>query len=350
MTITKQDFGQTTDGIPATLYTLTNNNGMQVKITNYGGTVTSILAPDKAGSLGEITLGFDNLAQYIKESPYFGCLVGRYANRIAEGKFTLNGVEYVLAQNDVDRHLHGGLVGFDKVVWQAEELSDDNGDALSLTYQSVDGEENYPGTLDVTVVYTLTNDNELKIDYTATTEVDTVLNLTNHTYFNLAGSGDILGHELTLNADSFTPIDSTLIPIGELRSVKGTPLDFTSATVIGDRIEQDDEQLKLASGYDHNWIINESAEPLTLAATVYEPTTGRILKTYTTQPGIQFYTGNFLDGTATGWGGRVYHKRTGFCLETQHFPDSPNQPEFPSTVLKPGETYNQTTVYKFSVK
>lgn len=350
MNIQKQNFGQMADGTQVDIYTLTRDNGLKIKITNYGGTIVSILAPDRNGIFGQVALGFDNLKQYLEQSPYFGCLIGRYANRIAQGKFTLNGVEYTLAQNDVDRHLHGGLVGFDKVVWQAEELSGDDHVGLLLTYQSVDGEENYPGTLDVTVVYTLTDDNELKIDYTATTNADTVLNLTNHTYFNLAGSGDILGHKLHLNADRFTSVDATLIPTGELHSVKGTPLDFTKPTVIGNRIEQDDEQLKIAGGYDHNWVLNGSGDGLTLAAIVAEPSTGRVMDVYTTEPGIQFYSGNLLDGTLTGPGGVVFNKRTGFCLETQHFPDSPNKPEFPTTVLKPGEVYKQITVYQFSVK
>jgi aldose 1-epimerase len=321
---------------------------LQIKITNYGGTVLSILTPDRNGNFDQVTLGFDNLKQYIETSPYFGCLVGRYANRIAKGKFKLNGIEYALAQNNGDNHLHGGQKGFDKVVWQARKFSGKGEMGLALTYQSQDGEENYPGTLDVSVVYTLNNDNALRIEYFATTDQRTVLNLTNHTYFNLAGTGDILGHELTLNADRFTPTDDTLIPTGELRSVTGTPMDFTTAAIIGHRIEQDDEQLCFAGGYDHNWIINESDDTLVLAATVFEPSSGRVLETYTTQPGIQFYSGNFLDGAAAGLGGGVYHKRTGFCLETQHFPDSPNQPHFPSTMLKAGDQYNQTTIYKFS--
>jgi len=310
--------------------------------------VASILTPDRNGNFGQVTLGFDNLKQYIETSPYFGCLIGRYANRIAKGKFTLYGVEYALAQNNGDNHLHGGLKGFDKVVWQGGEFSGNGEVGVALSYQSQDGEENYPGTLDVRVMYTLNNDNALKIEYFATSDRDTVLNLTNHTYFNLAGTGDILEHELTLNAERFTPIDDTLIPTGQLRSVTGSPMDFTTAAIIGDRIEQDDEQLEFAGGYDHNWVINESDDALVLAATVFEPTTGRILETYTTQPGIQFYSGNFLDGSATGHGGIVYQKRTGFCLETQHFPDSPNQPHFPSTMLKPGDQYSQTTIYKFS--
>lgn len=350
MNIQKQNFGQVGDGTRVEIYTLTNDNGLETKLTNYGGTVVSMLAPDRDGSLGQIALGFDNLKQYLEQSPYFGCLVGRYANRISQGRFTLNGVEYVLAQNDADNHLHGGLIGFNKVVWQAREFLGHDNVGLSLTYRSAHDEENYPGTLDVRVVYTLTASNELKIDYTATTDAGTVLNLTNHTYFNLAGSGDILGHELYLNADRFTPVDAMLIPTGELRSVRGTPLDFTKPTVIGNRIEQDHEQLKFAGGYDHNWVLNGSGDGLTLAATVSEPTTGRTMDVYTTEPGIQFYSGNFLDGTLMGPGGVVFNKRAGFCLETQHFPDSPNRSEFPTTVLKPGEVYKQTTVYGFSIR
>lgn len=348
MKIQTGHFGHSADHDKVDLYTLTNNDGLQIKITNYGGTVLSILTPDRNGNFDQVTLGFDNLKQYIETSSYFGCLVGRYANRIAKGKFTLNGIEYALAQNNGDNHLHGGLKGFDKVVWQARKFSGKGELGLTLTYQSQDGEENYPGTLDVRVVYTLNNDNALKIEYFATTDQGTVLNLTNHTYFNLAGTGDILGHELTLNADRFTPTNHTLIPTGELRSVIGTPMDFTTAAIIGHRIEQDDEQLYFAGGYDHNWIINKSDDALVLAATVFEPSSGRVLETYTTQPGIQFYSGNFLDGSAVGPDGRIYHKRTGFCLETQHFPDSPNQPHFPSTMLKPGDQYSQTTIYKFS--
>jgi len=348
MDIQTGHFGHTVDHEKVDLFTLTNNNGLEIKITNYGGTVVSILTPDRNGNFGQVTLGFDNLKQYIETSPYFGCLIGRYANRIAKGKFTLYGVEYALAQNNGDNHLHGGLKGFDKVVWQGGEFSGNGEVGVALSYQSQDGEENYPGTLDVRVMYTLNNDNALKIEYFVTSDRDTVLNLTNHTYFNLAGTGDILEHELTLNAERFTPIDDTLIPTGQLRSVTGSPMDFTTAATVGDRIEQDDEQLNFAGGYDHNWVINESDDALVLAATVFEPTTGRILETYTTQPGIQFYSGNFLDGSATGHGGIVYQKRTGFCLETQHFPDSPNQPHFPSTMLKPGDQYSQTTIYKFS--
>ncbi len=350
MNISKQHFGQTEDDTPVNLYALTNDNGLEIKITNYGGVIVSILAPDRNGKLDDIILGFDDLVGYLANNPYFGCIVGRFANRIAGGKFTLNGVESSLALNDGQNHLHGGMKGFDKVVWQAKDFAGEGEVGLNLTYQSPDGEENYPGTLSVKVVYTLNNDNALRIDYFATTDRDTVLNLTNHTYFNLACRGDILSHEVMLNAGQITPIDQMLIPTGKLQNVTGTPLDFTQATAVGARIEDDDDQLKFAGGYDHNWVINESGEALPLAATVYEPTTGRVLEVYTTQPGIQFYCGNFLDGSVIGKGGTVYHKRTGLCLETQHFPDSPNQPEFPSTILKPGEEYSQTTVYKFSCR
>jgi len=348
MEIKKESFGQTADGTPVHLYTLTNDRGLEVKITNYGGIIVSVITPDRAGKPGDVTLGFDTLAEYVEKSPYFGCITGRFANRIAQGKFTLNGVEYTLPQNNGPNSLHGGLKGFDKVVWSAQEFENDRGVGLTLTYLSPDGEEGYPGNLSVTVVYTLTNDNELKLDYAATTDQPTVVNLTNHAYFNLAGTGDILGHELLLKADKITPIDDTLIPTGDLRSVAGTPLDFRQPTAVGARIEQDDEQLRLAGGYDHNFVLDNLDGKLVLAARVKEPTTGRVLEVYTTEPGIQFYSGNFLDGTITGKGGTVFHKRTGFCLETQHYPDSPNQPSFPSTALNPGEKYSQTTIFKFS--
>ncbi len=349
MNIKKEPFGQIAEGTPVELYTLTNDHGLEVSIINYGGIIVSLKIPDRAGKVGEVTLGFDSLEGYLEKSPYFGCIVGRFANRIARGRFTLEGVEYTLAQNNGPNSLHGGLQGFDKVVWEAEPFENEAGVGLTLKYLSPDGEEGYPGNLSVTVIYTLTNDNELKIDYTAATDQPTVLNLTNHTYFNLAGGGDILGHKLMLNADKFTPIDETLIPTGELRPVEGTPLDFRQATPIGARIEQADEQLRLAGGYDHNFVLDNLAGELILAARVVEPTSDRVLEVYTTEPGIQFYSGNFLDGTITGKGGRVYHKRTGFCLETQHYPDSPNQPDFPSTVLKHGEEYQQMTIFKFGV-
>ncbi|HWP46191.1 MAG TPA: aldose epimerase family protein [Candidatus Limnocylindrales bacterium] len=352
MGIEKQPFGKTPDGTPVDLYTLTNDNGMVVKITNYGGTVTSLIVPDRNGKMGDVVLGYDNLDGYLKNNPYFGCIIGRYANRIAKGRFVLNGVEYKLAQNNGENHLHGGIKGFDKVVWNAKEVKAGNGVGVELSYLSKDGEEGYPGNLSVTVTYVLTNNNELKINYLATTDKDTVVNLTHHSYFNLAGAGegDILGHELMINADKFTPVDKTLIPTGELRSVKGTPMDFTQSTAIGARINQEDEQLIFGKGYDHNWVLNIVEGALTRVARVYEPKTGRVMEVFTTEPGMQFYTGNFLDGTITGKGGKVYYQRYGFCLETQHFPDSPNKPQFPSTVLKPGQTYRTTTVYQFSTK
>ncbi|MBN1813333.1 MAG: galactose mutarotase [Anaerolineae bacterium] len=350
MNIKKEPFGKMADGTPVDLYTLTNASGLQAKITTYGGAVVSLLVPDRDGKLGDVALGFETLEGYIHQSFYIGCIAGRYANRIAKGKFTLDGVGYTLAQNDGNNHLHGGVKGFDKVVWNAQKKSDDAGMGLGLTYLSKDGEEGYPGNLSAKVVYTLTDDDELRIDYQATTDQDTIVNLTNHTYFNLAdgGAGDILGHELMINADRFTPVDSTQITTGELRSVASTPMDFRQMTAIGARIGQDDEQLRFGLGYDHNWVLNKSDDALALAAKLQEPTTGRVMEVYTAEPGIQFYSGNFLDGTATGKGGKVYHYRHGLCLETQHFPDSPNQPGFPSTVLRPGKTYQTTTVYRFA--
>lgn len=353
MSITKRAFGTTTDGILADLYTLTNANGMQVSITNYGGAVVSLTAPDRNGQFADIVLGHDSVQGYIDASPYFGALIGRYGNRIGKGTFTLNGVKYTLAQNDGSNHLHGGLKGFDKVVWNVKDIQDDQNPGLELSYISPDGEEGYPGMLTVTVTYTLTAENALKIEYTATTDKDTVVNLTNHTYFNLAGdgSGDILGHELTIHADRFTPVDSGLIPTGELRDVAGTPLDFRTPAVIGDRINDAYDQIRFGpGGYDHNWVLNAGETSPTFAAHVYESNSGRVMEAYTTEPAIQFYSGNFLDGNITGKGGHVYHQRTGFCLETQHYPDSPNQPDFPSTVLKPGETYRTITLYAFLTK
>jgi aldose 1-epimerase len=351
MDIKQEPLGNMADGTPVDLYTLTNANGVEIKLSNYGGIVVSLMVPDRNGAFEDVVLGFDTLEDYVEKSPYFGCIAGRYANRIAKGRFTLDGVEYTLAQNDGENHLHGGIKGFDKVVWGAEEVKGDDAVGLELTYLSKDGEEGYPGNLSVKVVYSLTDDDELRIEYFATTDGATVVNLTNHSYFDLAGgvSGDILDHELTIHADRFTPIDETLIPTGELRSVQGTPMDFSQAVAIGARIEQDDEQLIFGNGYDHNWVLDKPAGSLALAARVHEPTTGRVLEVYTTEPGIQFYAGNFLDGSITGKEGRVYERRSGFCLETQHFPDSPNQPGFPSTVLRSGEEYAQTTTYKFSV-
>ncbi len=348
MKISKKDYGQTSAGVVVDLFTLSNDQGLVVKITNYGGTITSVLAPDRDGVFGDVVLGFDTLSEYIDHSPFFGCLVGRYANRIAQGRFNLNGVDYPLAQNNGPNHLHGGLVGFDKVVWQAEKMRGAEEVGLKLTYFSPDGEEGYPGNLSATVIYTLNNQNELNLDYQATTDQDTIINLTNHTYFNLAGGGDILGHEVMLQADKFTPIDETLIPTGELRSVSGTPMDFTQATPIGARIDQTDQQLQFGGGYDHNYVLNRSDGSLSLAAKVIEPKTGRVLEVLTTQLGVQFYSGNLMPNLA-GKGGQTYHRRYGFCLETQHFPDSPNKPHFPTVVLKTEEQYHQVTVFRFSV-
>jgi aldose 1-epimerase len=331
------------------VYTLVNNNGASAQITNYGGIVLSLNVPDRAGNLGDVVLGFDTLEEYVAGNIYFGALIGRYGNRIAHGKFRLNGVEYTLAQNNGPNSLHGGLKGFDRVLWNARLFDSPDGPALELTYLSPDGEEGYPGNLTVRVIYTFTHDNALKLDYTATTDQDTVVNLTHHSFFNLAGTGDILDHILTINADRFTPVDETLIPTGELRPVAGTPFDFTRPTPIGLRIDQADEQLACGLGYDHNWVLNNSDGSLALAARVLEPGSGRVMEVYTTEPGLQFYSGNFLDGSVTGKGGQAYQQRTGFCLETQHFPDSPHQPHFPSTVLKAGQTYTSTTLYKFSV-
>jgi aldose 1-epimerase len=347
--LTSTGFGRTGDGVNARIFTLTNKNGLEARITNYGGIVVSLKTPDRNGAMADVVLGFDTLAGYISSpSPYFGALIGRYGNRIGHARFTLDGVEYKLAANNGENSLHGGTHGFNEKIWTPRELPDGG---LELTYLSKDGEEGYPGNLKTIVTYRLTDDNSLTIDYSATTDKDTVLNLTNHSYFNLkgAGQGDILGHMLTLTADRFTPVDAGLIPTGELRAVSGTPFDFTKSTAIGSRIERNDEQLKLGKGYDHNWVLNNFNKPgnSALAARVVEPTGGRVMEVYTTQPGIQFYTGNFLDGTIKGKGGKAYRQRYGFCLETQHFPDSPNKPSFPSTVLKPNQKFHSTTVFKF---
>jgi aldose 1-epimerase len=348
--VEQRSFGQTKDGKPVTLFTLKNNSGAEAGIINYGGLVIFLKVPDRNGHFDDVVLGYDNLADYIKDSPYFGALIGRYGNRIAKGKFTLDGKEYKLAINNGPNALHGGLVGFDKVVWEPKVLVSLDGPALELRYTSKDGEEGYPGTLTVKAVYTLTSDNALKLEFTATTDKDTVINLTQHSYFNLAGKGDILNHVVTIPADKFTPVDSTLIPTGELKPVEGTPFDFRTPTAIGARINQDDQQLKYGGGYDHNWVINKQMGKLTLMGRVYEPSTGRVLEVYSTEPGLQFYTGNFLDGKLTGKGGWVYQFRNGFCMEAQHYPDSPNQPNFPSVVLKPGQEYHNTINFKFSVQ
>jgi len=331
------------------LYTLSNRNGMQAAITNYGGIVVSLTARDRKGAWGDVVLGFDSLNGYLKEHPYFGAIVGRYGNRIRRGHFVLDGKPYQLATNNAPNHLHGGVQGFDKVVWKATPQAP-NG--LKLEFTSPDGDQGYPGALRVQVVYTLTDDDELRIDYRATTSKPTIINLTNHSYFNLAGqgNGDVLNHRLKIAARRFAPVDATLIPTGELRAVKGTPFDFGSAHAIGERIGQADEQLKFGKGYDHNFVLDGGGGKLALAAEVYEPESGRVMKVLTTEPGVQLYTGNFLDGSLKGKQGKVYRQRYGFCLETQHFPDSPNRPTFPSVVLRPGETFESTTVYGFSVR
>jgi aldose 1-epimerase len=350
--MTKQSFGKTLDGTEVFLYTLANKNGMEARITNYGGIIVSLLVKDRNGKSADVVLGFDSLSSYLKDTPYFGALIGRYGNRIGKGEFHLGGVKYPLATNNGPNHLHGGLRGFDKVVWTVDEKASVPGESIALTYLSKDGEEGYPGNLTVRVVYTVTNDNELRIDYSASTDKSTVTNLTHHSYFNLAGaaSGTILDHELFIDASRFTPVDSGLIPTGELRSVNGTPMDFTTQTAIGARIDDPYEQLQKGGGYDHNWILNKPFGSMGLAARVYEKTSGRMIEVLTTEPGIQFYSGNFLNGTHVGKGGVKYQHRSGFCLETQHFPDSPNKPEFPTTLLEPGKTYTSTTVYRFSTK
>lgn len=343
MSIKKEFFGKTRDGEKVDLYTLTNRNNMVVKITNYGAIVTSILVPDKKGEIADVVLGFDTLGGYLGEHPYFGAVVGRYGNRIARGTFTLDGVTYKLATNNGSHHLHGGIKGYDKVVWLAEEVTKENEVGIKLSYLSKDGEEGYPGNLSVTAIYTLTENNELQIDYTAETDKATPVNLTHHSYFNLegAGSGDIQGHKLTIHADRYTDVDEELIPTGEIKSVENTPLDFRKPAVIGARIKD------VKGGYDHNYILNNSDGSMRPAASVTAPGPGRVMDVFTTEPAIQFYSGNFLDGSNKGKMGRAYYKHYGFCLETQHFPDSPNHPAFPSTILKPGEKYRHRTIYKF---
>src|SRR5689334_9806636 len=351
--ITHKPFGKTTDGQSVDLYTLRNRRGMEARITNYGGIVVSLTTPDRNGKMADVVLGYNDLDTYMKPPfPYFGAIIGRYGNRIAKGRFTLNGVEYKLAVNNGENSLHGGLKGFDIQVWTASERNTAAGPALVLSYLSKDGEEGYPGNLRVTVVYTLTNNNELRIDYTATTDKDIVLNLTHHSYFNLAGegNGDILQHNLVLRADSFIPTDAESIPTGEIRNVAGTPFDFRKANTIGERINNDDEQLKFGNGYDHTWVIDGPMGKLRPAAVVYERTSGCEMKVWTTEPGVQFYTGNFLDAAIIGKSGKPYPRRSGFCLETQHYPDSPNEPKFPTTTLRKGATYHSTTIYRFSAR
>ncbi|WP_299991563.1 aldose epimerase family protein [uncultured Pontibacter sp.] len=345
MEIKSEPFGTAPNGQEVQLYTLTNDSGMTVKITNYGAIVTSIQTPDREGNLGEVALGFNNVDGYVPNDPHFGGIVGRYANRIAKGKFTLDGEEYTLAVNNAPNHLHGGITGFDRVVWQAEPLQRQN--AIRLTYVSKDGEEGYPGNLTVVVTYTLTGFNALKIDYEATTDKATPVNLTNHSYFNLSAGKekDILNHIVTINADQFTATDETLIPTGELASVKGTSYDFTTPQRVGDRIEN-----LQGYGYDLNYVVRNGGDKLVHAATVEDPSTGRVMEVHTTQPGIQFYTAYHLDGTLTGHNNTTYNRYAGLCLEAQHYPDSPNQESFPSTIIRPGEKYSETTVYKFGVK
>jgi aldose 1-epimerase len=343
----KSEFGKLPDGSTAHLYTLQNSKGMVVKVTDYGLIITEILVPDRNGKVGDVVLGFDNLPQYLKGHPFFGAIAGRYANRIAKAKFSLDGKEYTLAANNGKNHLHGGKVGFDKKLWAAEPLlSMPDRAAIAFKYTSKDGEEGYPGNLGLTVVYTLTDDNELIIDYSAATDKKTVINVTNHSYFNLAGAGDVLEHELQIEADQYTPVDAELIPTGEIAAVKGTPLDFTSPHKIGERIEQTG-----LGGYDHNFVLRGGVtERPRFAARAYEPKSGRVMEVSTTEPGVQLYTGIGLNGSLTGVGGVKYPKSGGFCLETQHYPDSPNKPSFPSVVLEPGKKFHSVTAFKFSTK
>ncbi len=350
--IKKELFGKLKTGENVYMYTLSNSAGMTAKIINFGARVVSLTAPDKNGKYEDVVLGYDSLKDYVRGSSYFGAIVGRYGNRIGKGKFTLDGKEYQLTINNGMNHLHGGIKGFDKVLWTAEPVETDSSQSLKLTYKSADGEQGYPGNLTIQVEYTLTKDNALRIDYTATTDKPTILNPTHHSYFNLTGSptNTILDHELEIDADYITPVDRGLIPTGELMKVENTPFDFRTFHKIGERINDDNQQLKFGGGYDHNFVLNNYNGSVREVAEVYEPISGRLMKVFTDQPGIQFYSGNFLNGMAKGKGGIAYNYRTGLCLEAQHFPDSPNHPNFPSVVLRPGETYTQTTVYEFSVK
>lgn len=358
--VIKSVFGQLPNGDQVDVYQITNTNGIELRVANYGGTILSLKTPDREGNVDDIVLGFDSLDDYLSDeyrraNPYFGAIIGRYGNRIAQGQFTLDGETYTLATNDGDNHLHGGQQGFDRVLWQAEPFENDEGTGLVLRYTSEDGEEGYPGRLETLVTYTLTDDDTLIVDYQAETDKATPINLTQHSYFNLRGEGNdsILDHRLMINADAFTPVSESLIPTGELQPVEGTPFDFTQATPIGERIEQDDEQLAFGGGYDHNFVIDrDDAEQneLVTAAKVWEPQSGRALEIETTEPGIQFYSGNFLTGDLTGKAGQAYPQRSGLALETQHFPDSPNQDAFPSTILEPGETYRSRTIFRFSTQ
>ena len=350
--ITKAEFGKTLDGTPVEIYTLKNSKGAEARIMTYGGIVQSLYMPDKNGKMGDIVLGFDTLDGYLTNSPYFGALIGRYGNRIGGAQFTLEGKTYHLAKNDHGNTLHGGLKGFDKRVWTARPMDTSEGPALILTYLSKDGEEGFPGNLMVTAIYTLTDNNELKLEYKATTDKPTVVNLTHHSYFNLAGQGDssILDEIVYINSDEVTPVDSLLIPTGKFENVTGTPFDFRKPTTIGARINDPDKVLQYGPGYDHNWVINKPPGQFGLMARVTDPSSGRVMEVWSDEPGLQFYAGNFLDGTIIGKGGKVYPRRSAFCMEPQHYPDSPNQPNFPSTELKPGQTYNNTIVYKFGTE
>ncbi len=353
--IVKEDFGETPEGEKVDLYTLKNTNGMEVKIMTYGGIITSLTAPDKEGNFEDIVLGYDSLEQYTESNPYFGAIIGRFGNRIAQGKFSLDGTEYVLSKNDGENHLHGGEKGFDKVVWTAKPGEGENANSLQLSYTSPDMEEGYPGMLETRVTYTLNNDNSLDVEYEATTDKKTIVNLTQHSYFNLSSNFDqtILDHVLEINAEEYLPVDGGLIPTGEIKPVAGTPFDFREPKTIGKDIADEDsnEQLRRGLGYDHCWVLNEQDSGMRFAASAHHPGTGRLLEIHTNEPGIQFYSGNFLDSTLIQKGGEgTYAKRTGFCLETQHYPDSPNQEGFPSVVLEPGETYSSKTTFKFLVK
>jgi aldose 1-epimerase len=337
-------------GQPVEQIVLTNRNGVEVRAITYGGIITSIKTPDRNGASGDIVLGFDSLDGYLGDHPYFGGIIGRYGNRIARGRFTIDGQQYTLATNNGPNHLHGGVKVFDKVIWKSEDLpTTPDQIGIAFTYTSADGEEGYPGKLDVKVTYILDNDNRLTVAYEARSDKPTHVNLTQHSYFNLAGAGDILGHELTIDADRFTPVDPTLIPTGELAPVEGTPFDFRASTAIGARIDAPHPQIKAGPGYDHNWVLNRNGEGLRRAARVVEPKSGRTLEVATTEPGMQFYAGNFLDGKLIGKGGQPYGRRSGFCLETQHFPDTPNQPNFPTTLVRPGQDYKSRTVFTFGV-
>ncbi len=349
LSVSEAAFGQSLEGQPASLFTLTNAKGMLVRISNFGGVITEIQVPDRQGKFANVNLGFDEVESYHKVSPYFGALIGRFGNRIKDGKFTIDGVSYQLATNNGPNHLHGGVQGYDKVLWKAEPFTGESSVGITLKYLSVDGDQGYPGNLDVTVVYELTNENEILVKFHAVTDKATPINLTQHAYFNLAGEGDVLGHQMMINADRFTAVDATSIPTGELPLVAGTPFDFREPRLIGERINADDEQIKNGGGYDHNFVLNKtSPKALSLAARVYEPISGRVLEVFTQEPGVQFYSGNFMDGSlsARGW---TYNHRNGFCLEPQHFPDSPNQPHFPNTILRPGGEYTSLMSYKFSV-